>query len=199
MMAFTDLTGLSGIALVWMLLALRLTARFKLPPVYLLAAVYIAVMLPLGGLSLAGWLRGMVGDLSITSVLLLGVALHARLHPEAPVLWQAREYYGALLFLGVLALLLYPFALGIGMLDPYRSGFASLSFITALSLLAFWLLRRNLTLLPLVVALALLGWTVGWYESSNLWDYLLDAPLAIYALFSSAKLILFNLRRGKRV
>ncbi|MDD5059220.1 MAG: hypothetical protein PHQ60_15260 [Sideroxydans sp.] len=198
-MLFTDWTGLSGLALVWMLLALRLSARFSLPKQRLLAvAVYFAVMLPVSGLSLAGWLRGMVGDLSISSVLLLGAALYARLRPDAQAIWDARERYGLLFLLGVLALVLYPFALGIGMSDPYRSGFGGIGFIMMLALLAFWTLRRNLKLLPLAIALALLAWTVGWYESSNLWDYLIDAPLAIYALFMSIKLLLLNVRRGKR-
>ncbi len=199
MMSFTDWTGLSGLALVWMLLALHLAARFKLPKQRLLAvAVYCAVMLPVFGLSLAGWLRGMVGDLSISSVLLLGAALYARLRPDAQAMWDARERYGLLFLLSVLALMLYPFALELGMLDPYRSGFGGIGFIMMLALLAFWTLRRNLMLLPLAIALALLAWTVGWYESTNLWDYLIDAPLAIYALFMTIKLLLLNVRRGKR-
>jgi hypothetical protein len=199
-MTFTDWTGLCGLALVWVWLALRWVApRVPLKADWVALAAFVLALLPIAGLSLAGWLRGMVGDLSITSLLLLGAALYARLRPAAPVIWDARERYGLLFFLCLLALLLYPFALGLGTLDPYRSGFASMSFITALSLLAFWLLRRNLFLLPLAIALALLAWTVGWYESSNLWDYLIDAPLAIYALFTTIKMLLLNIRRGKRV
>ena len=58
-------------------------------------------------------------------------------------MWDARNRYSLLLVLSVIALLLYPFALGIGILDPYRSGFASVSFIVALALLSLWAMRRN--------------------------------------------------------
>ena len=34
--------------------------------------------------------------------------------------------------------------------------------------------------------LAALAWSLGWYESGNLWDYLLDPFVAIYALCAIA-------------
>jgi len=204
-MSFTDWTGLSGLALVWVLLALRLPVAAHLTDLkraLFVAAAYCVVMLPLFGLSLAGFLRGMVGDLSITSILLLCAALFTRLRllscGAADAVWDARNRYSLLLFLSVIALLLHPFALGIGPLDPYRSGFAGIAFILALALLALWAMRRNLMLLPLALSLAALAWSLGWYESTNLWDYLIDAPLSIYALAATGKLLLLNARRGKR-
>jgi hypothetical protein len=206
MMAFTDWTGLSGSALVWLLLALRLPVAARLAPsrlYWFVAGAYCVAMLPLFGLSLAGWLRGMMGDLSITSVLLLGTALYTRVRllagGAADAVWDARNRYSLLLFLSVIALLLYPFALGIGILDPYRSGFGGVSFIVALALLSLWAMRRSLTLLPMALSLAALAWSLGWYESTNLWDYLIDVPLAIYAISATLKAILTNVRRGKRV
>ncbi|MDP2762125.1 MAG: hypothetical protein Q8O64_17295, partial [Sideroxyarcus sp.] len=127
-MPFTDWTGLSGLALAWLLLAVRLPFVQRLDPmrrVLFVVVVYALLLLPVSGLSLAGWLRGMVGDLSLTSVLLLAGALYGRLHPAAVPLWDARERYALLLFLSGMALLLYPFALGWGPLDPYRSGYGS--------------------------------------------------------------------------
>ncbi len=203
-MLFTDWTGLCGLALVWMLLVLRvyMSRREHSKPLLVVAAAFCVVMLPVAGLSLAGWLRGMVGDLSITSVLLLATALYTRLRQAAVftpvVLWNARERHSLLMFLSVCALLLYPFALGIGPLDPYRSGFGSMAFIVLLAALAFWAVLRNRILLPLAIALALLAWSVDWYESSNIWDYLIDAPLAMYALAAMLKLLWINVRRGKR-
>ncbi len=206
MMPFTDWTGLSGLALVLMLTALRLPmfTRFSMPQrIAFIVATYCVVMLPVFGLSLAGWLRGQVGDLSITSVLLLAIALIARIRQIAKgtenSLCNARERFALLLFVSVLALLLYPFALGIGMVDPYRFGFGSVAFIVVLGLFALWALWRNLLLLTLAIALAVLAWSLGWYESSNLWDYLVDVPLAIYALVVTLKSILLNTVREKRV
>ncbi len=207
-MSFTDWTGLTSLALVWVLLVLRLPVFVRLSGVQkivFVVAAYGLALLPFFGLSLAAWLRGMLGDLSLTSVMLLSISVYrsVKINPgqsgAEPGWWNPRERFALLAFISVIALLLYPFALGIGMVDPYRSGFAGVAFIVMLALLALWALRRSLTLLPLALALAVLGWTVGWYESTNLWDYLIDAPLAIYALVVILQSLLRNIGRGKRV
>ena len=77
---------------------------------------------------------------------------------------------------------MYPYALGWTRFDPYALGFGSVEFITALLLitLAAWGARLNLIVLVVVVAvLAFLG---GAYESRNLWDYLIDPLVSVYAL-----------------
>jgi len=201
MMPFTDWSGLTGLALVWLLLAVHLPYAQRLAPLrraLFIAGAYVVVMIPVFGLSLAGWLRGMVGDLSLTSVLLLGGALIVRVNPAMGGLWDARERASLLLFISVMALLLYPFALGWGPLDPYRSGYGSIGLIVMLALLALWALRRGLALLPLTIALAVTGWSFACYESTNLWDYLLDAPLALYALGVTAGGLLQQAIRRKR-
>lgn len=198
-MMLTDWTGLSGLALVWVLLALRLplAARYAgwRRVLYALAAWCVA-MLPVYGLSLAGFLRGMLGDLSITSVMLLSIALYRRL---ASVTTQAdpRDRHMLLLFLAGLALLLYPFALGLGYVDPYRSGYDSIALVLLLSALALKAALSRLVLLPLAVALAITAWSAGWYESPNLWDYLIDAPLACYALAVVTRTMLMNRKTGR--
>ncbi len=196
-MSFTDWTGLSGLALVWVLLALRLPIAVRLSrPQRLLfvLAIYGIVLLPILGLSLAGFLRGLVGDLSTTSLLLLVAALVARLRQlaggEGVAWWSMRERFVLFLFVSVLALLLYPFALGLGMLDPYRSGFGGIGLLVMLALLSLWSMRRASYLLPAACSLAVLAWSMGWYESTNIWDYLIDVPLAIYALVQMLKAML---------
>ncbi len=199
-MLFTDWLGLSGLALLCLLFALQLPSvqRLENRRRLLLAGLgYGVVMFPVAGLSLAGWLRGMVGDLSITSMLLLSFAVYARLC-KAPPLWDARERSALLLPVSVLALLLYPFALGLGPLDPYRSGYGGVGLVLMLALLALWAMRRGFYLLPLALALAAAGWSLNLLESTNLWDYLLDAPLAIYALGFTLWMNLRPVLRRKR-
>ena len=201
-MNHTDWLGLSGFALasLWPVLHLPYIRRLDtLRRLLFAAAGYVLMMVPLFGLSLAGWLRGIIGDLSLTTLLLLGSALYARLNSAATPLWDARERASLLLFISVMALLLYPFALGWGPLDPYRSGYGSIGLIVMLALLALWALRRGLALLPLTIALAVTGWSFACYESTNLWDYLLDAPLAIYALWVTIKVNLQYALRRKHV
>ena len=200
-MNHTDWLGLSGFALasLWPVLHLPYIRRLDtLRRLLFAAAGYVLMMVPLFGLSLAGWLRGIIGDLSLTTLLLLGSALYARLNPAATPLWDARERASLLLFISVMALMLYPFALGWGPLDPYRSGYGSIGLIVMLALLALWALRRGLALLPLTIALAVTGWSFACYESTNLWDYLLDAPLALYALGATAGGLLQQAIRRKR-
>jgi hypothetical protein len=199
-MLFTDWMGLSGLALVWLLFALRLPFVQGLDGKrrMLLAGLgYVVVMFPIAGWSLTIWLRGMVGDLSITSMLLLSAAVYVRVK-NVPPKWDARERSALLGFLAVLALLLYPFALGLGTLDPYRSGFGGVGLLLMLALLALWLMRRGFYLLPLVFALAATGWSFNVLESTNLWDYLIDAPLAIYALWVTIKVNLLYIWRRNR-
>jgi hypothetical protein len=82
----------------------------------------------------------------------------------------------------LVALPLYPLSLGLTAFDPYRLGFGDPLFVAALLLLglAAWILKHHL--MASCISLAILAWTTGWYESGNLWDYLLDPWVAIYGL-----------------
>jgi hypothetical protein len=144
-----------------------------------LAGLAAVMLLPLEGLPLAAYVRGMIGDLSITSLLLLGMVAARRCGlmqvdaTASPVVW---------VLLALAACVLYPLALGLTPVDPYRWGYGEPAFLLALLVIA---VAGNLVHQPLVasaIALAVLAWTGGWYESSNLWDYLIDPLLSIYAL-----------------
>jgi hypothetical protein len=137
-------------------------------------------LVPLGGLPAAGYLRGIVGDLSVTTVLLL---LHGLLRPAfgwAAVDARSRLALQVLVAAGGLAL--YPLALAPGALDPYRLGYANPWFLGGLLALAVAAGLRRLTLVTDCLALAVLAWAVGGYESRNLWDYLIDPLVAAWGL-----------------
>jgi len=87
----------------------------------------------------------------------------------------------------VAAAVLYPTALGWGDWDAYQPGWGSLGMLGILLMLslAFWI--SGLRLLPALVGLALLAWSLGLMESGNLWDYLLDPWLAVLAAFQCMK------------
>jgi hypothetical protein len=53
--------------------------------------------------------------------------------------------------------------------------------------LAVWSVLRYSTFFALCIALAVVAWSAGWYESPNIWDYLLDPWLAIYAIALEGK------------
>lgn len=82
----------------------------------------------------------------------------------------------------LVAVWFYPLSLGAAAPDPYALGFGDFRFSTALLLLglAAWVSRAYALCLMLVLAQAAFHFRV--LHSDNLWDYLLDPALVVYAL-----------------
>jgi hypothetical protein len=195
MMHFTDVTGLLGCALAIAALASRMPGLSRIAPRrrgWLLAALFVVVLIPLGGMPLAGYVRGVSGDLSITTLVLLGASV---LHTQRG--WRVLPGRDKLLLLlAVAAAGFYPLALGWGEYDPYRLGYGSywmLAYLLGLALLAAW---KGVSAITFILAAAVLAWSLGWYESTNLWDYLLDPLVAIYALAALTFQGMARLRKG---
>ena len=183
MPGLTDLAGLAGAAaaIVAVLLGLPGIARLRRAhPTSTLLAAFVAALLPLGGLPAAGYVRGIVGDLSVTTVLLLLRGLLRPIFGWASIDVRSRLALHILAAAG--GLVLYPLALGLGAFDPYRLGYANPWFLGGLLALALAAGLLRLTLVAGCLALAVLAWALGVYESRNLWDYLLDPLVAAWAL-----------------
>ncbi|MEO8332161.1 MAG: hypothetical protein ABI479_06980 [Gallionella sp.] len=178
---FTDLAGLASVASAAAAAALLVPGIARIHRYRMLSGLlFVLMLIPFGELSLAAYLRGVTGDLSITTLLLIGCAL---LRPWFGCGSNDTGKRRALAILVALAaLLLYPLALGLTAFDPYRLGYGETQFVTALLLIALAAWIRKYHQIASCIVLATLAWTVGWYESGNLWDYLLDPWLAIYAL-----------------
>jgi hypothetical protein len=184
----TDLTGLFGITLAIFSLLVRVP-RIQAFPVRrraaVLAAAIVLVTIPLWGLSLSGFVRGITGDLSITTLALLALALTRSL---SGYVWVGdTNRLRMLRAIAIAAVVFYPLALGFTEFDPYRLGYGNLWFIVFLLGLAVWSGLRYSAFFTLCLALAVAAWSAGWNESPNLWDYLLDPWLAIYAIVVQAK------------
>jgi MYXO-CTERM domain-containing protein len=196
---FTDLTGLAGIAcaIAASTLLLPQAVRPNRSRMGIMqAAVFALALIPLGALPIAAYVRGITGDLSITTLVLLGCALS---RPWCNCAAGTTQRQALLLLIALLALALYPMALGLGAFDPYRLGYGDPRLIAALLLIALLAWLRRFDLIALCIALAVLAWAAGWYESNNLWDYLLDPFVSIYALSAmtiSAVQRFFPLRQG---
>ena len=179
-MILTDMTGLVGIAFAVAVLLVRLLRAKYLSRVtgFLLVGILMVIaLLPvIQGLSLAGYLRGYVGDLSVTTWVLMSVILLGKSKS------LVSQQYDLLVLVAVTALIFYPLALGLGLFDPYRLGFGHIGFMVSLLLLSLWCVYQQKTLIVWSICLALLAWTVGWSESNNMWDYLIDPWLSIYAV-----------------
>ncbi len=191
----TDLTGLFGITLAIFTLLVRVPRVQALPPrqrAGVLLAALVVLPVPLWGLSLAGFVRGITGDLSIGTLVLLVLALAHIL--SGRVLLDDSNRRNALKAFAITAILFYPLALGFTMFDPYRFGYGNLWFMAALLGLAIWSSLRYSPLFAVCIASGVAAWSAGWYESTNLWDYLIDPWLAIYVFSVQGKFWLARLR-----
>jgi hypothetical protein len=160
-------------------LFLRRFRERRIYPWLLPGGALLAVLLPLQGLPAAGYVRGLLGDLSIVTLLLLGNALWFGLGNRPWFNDSSRSL--SLAAIAVVGALFYPLALGLSGFDPYQLGYAGFflpSMLLILSLTAWFTGRRApavLLLLPVV------AYNLQLLESDNLWDYLLDPWLVIYS------------------
>jgi len=126
-------------------------------------------------LPLVAYVRGVIGDLSIVTMLLLWTSLLSGNKP-APLAFKVS--------VACIAIVFYPLALGFGMIDPYAWGYGSILFFIAVLLFAVVCGLANWSKGVWMIAIAILAWAAHWHESANLWDYLLDPFLAIWALMA---------------
>jgi len=138
-------------------------------------------------LPLSAYVRGVIGDLSIVTTLLLWLSLFSGSKPTPLVFKFA---------VACISITFYPLALGFGMFDPYAWGYGSNLFFIGVLLFATVCGLANWSKGVWIIAIAILAWAAHWHESANLWDYLLDPFLAIWtviALFRG----LYSKRRDK--
>ena len=127
-------------------------------------------------LPLAAYVRGFTGELSITSMLLLWTAYFSPKETHVPAAMKV--------WIALVAFAFYPLALGVSMLDPYAWGYGSIALLAAVIITALiaWLAGSNR--IAIILATAILAWAAGWHESANLWDYILDPFLGLWAIGS---------------
>jgi hypothetical protein len=184
----TAVFGLSGCTLLCLAViasSLRLGRRTVRIRYAIVAAAAILLFVPVGGIPVVAYVRGVTGDLSAATLALATGALVSPIEP--------RERNALLWAVAAGSLFLYPFALGWTPFDPYALGYGSIPFITALLIVTLAAWRAGLKVLVLVVVIGGLAYLAGAYESRNLWDYLVDPLAGIYAV---VRLALELVRRG---
>lgn len=148
--------------------------RWSLP---LALAIGLLALIPLHeGVSLAMALRGLWGDPSVTTVLLVLLSLCNR---SPAVLVQDWRLPAAI---AAIATVFYIMALGWGDFDPYRLGYQPWGLIAVLALPALYAWWRGHALPMWILAADVLTFATGLPESTNLWDTLLDPLLAMACL-----------------
>jgi len=178
------ITGLFGAMLLIAAAGCLVLRRWKLAPRRRALAVVLLLLagaIPLGGLPIAGYVRGVVGDPSIATMMLAGAWLASFVLGRELV--DTRERSAWLLAAAAAALFLYPGALGAGAFDPYALGYGSYGFATALLAVTLVAWRAGRFWLVSSIVAAVAAYLVGLLESANLWDYLVDPLIAVYAAF----------------
>jgi hypothetical protein len=146
--------------------------------------VVLGLFLPVSGLSLAQWLRSVVGDLSILTMLLFLNILAQRLFNRN--LLASATQNNLLLGVILVGMVFYPLALGVSEFDPYRLGYSPVLMTVILSLASSIAWMRAKQGLAIILLSPLIAFNLHLLESANLWDYLLDPVLLIYAVVQSA-------------
>jgi hypothetical protein len=181
----TDLIGLAGAAVVVAAVvaaAGRTLGLRRYVLAVLTGASAIAALVPIGALPVAALLRGVVGDLSLTTLVLLLRGLARDIRGGDPA--DPRTTLTLQGLLTVAGVVLYPLALGLGAWDPYRLGYGTPWFLATLLAVALTALVLGVPLVTFCTALGVLAWSLGAYESRNLWDYLIDPLVFVWAATS---------------
>lgn len=186
------LVGLTGISLLLAASVLRVFLFFKVKKqVAILVALLVFALsyLSISGDSINFYLRGIFNDISISSTILLGYYFISSGSTTSIINSNTQPVFYLAALTG---LFFYPAALGLGAIDPYSWGFinkahdhySSLIFIVCLAGLMFFSFLKQYNLLLLCLVLSTLTYQSGILESQNLWDYLLDPLIFIYALLA---------------
>ena len=188
--ALIEMAITCGVILVWLAQAFS-DKPLSYPVKWCLLILFTNLFFwPLGlgmALPLAAYVRGIVGDLSVVLTLLLWSSV---MLPSRPI------PISFTFAVSLIALIFYPLALGLGMFDPYAWGYGSLGMLIVVLLFALVFALLGWTKGVWIMALAIIAWAGHWHESTNLWDYVLDPLLAIWAV-SALVNVLHRKRRDK--
>ena len=182
---FTQWLPHAGSALVFASAATVIVSRFtanRATQSIIFGSVFLACLVPLPEFSLSHYLRVLTGDLSITGFIILGLAACQSFRPGETGPNHAQLMAPALAIV-LVSLVLYPTALGLTYFDLYAFGYYPIILGPIIFVLFASALWFGLTLSAVLLGVGFLAFALGILESDNLWDYLLDPVITIYALY----------------
>lgn len=197
-MSLSTLIGLSGISLLLCVALLRFLILFNLKKSMvsiLLLLFFFLTFVSMDGYSINQYFRGIFNDLSISSLILAMYYLFT--YNQPPI-----QTHSILRIIALSGVLFYPLALGFGPIDPYAWGYfnnihaytAPLLLLLALFILLTYAFYKKDLMTLICLPGASLAFQLNLLESRNLWDYLLDPLIFIFALFS----VLISIVRQQR-
>jgi hypothetical protein len=164
-------------------LLLAVARRFRLPcqnrrvPLILGMVVAALILLPVRGLPMGRWLGALNFQASVPLMGLLAGCLWQMTAQRE--LFRPHELRTAWGFGLVSGIVLYPSALGMGDFDLYQWGWGFSPLLAGVVLTAMVLAARGNRFCWLLI-MAMLAWDARCFETTNLWDYLVD-PVFVLA------------------
>lgn len=171
-----------GAAMAVACIVLAITSQFSVNRALLICAGLASVTLclvPIAGHVATHYVRVLTGDLSVASIVWFTIMaaglcrIGDRKRSDAEVILS--------LLVVLTAVVLYPTALGLSPFDLYAEGYRPTvlgPLVFVLFALSVWF---NLWLPAVMLCGSMVGYYFGWLESDNLWDYLIDPVMTIYA------------------
>jgi len=187
-MNLPTLIGLGGISLLLSATLFKILISLKISKqtAYILSGlIFILSFVPISGYTVNQYFRGLFNDLSITSIIVLGYYL---INPER----SKNQTQPLMLLIAIVGILFYPAAIGFGPIDPYAWGylnqdhglFIPLLFLALLAALMTMAVIKRYTLLLSCLVFSSIAYQLNLLESLNLWDYLLDPIIFLYAIIT---------------
>ena len=151
----------------------------KLPGILVFVSMALCFV-PINGLAIAAYIRGVFSEPSISTVIIASLSIASLIRGKA--IFSQRDYLPLLYFIPVFSLFFYPSSLGLTFFDPYSYGYQPhflLAALLAITLLLWW---KKYYLLTMIILVDLWCFNLELLSSNNLWDYLVDPMLLIYCL-----------------
>jgi hypothetical protein len=184
MISVASFAGLAGCALLpaAVMLWVKGVKRCSMTARYVIFGLLMGLaFLPVNGIPLAGYLRSLIGDVSITTLVLVFLFCISRLSGKD--VYKPQSFLALMAVVAAAGVFLYPFALGLTSFDPYSLGYHSTLFAAFLFCVAFAAWYLGFYLVQFCIIFAVSGFLLNINESRNMWDYLIDPLIVMYALF----------------
>ena len=182
MMPYSSIFGLAANAFIATSIVVGLAPIGRLSfrqRVFIALLVLAAMFAPIDGLVIAGYVRGLIGDPSMTTLVLVACILVRKVTGRE--LFARSDLGATMLLTFALGIFLFPMAMGLGPYDPYRLGFGSWPLTIALLLLTLAAASRGFVSPVLCMVLGMGMYAAGIGESTNLWNYIIDPIAFIFA------------------
>jgi len=167
----------------------------KLVTVAIFGSMALAIM-PVYDLVLAAYVRAGLGNLSITSMVMLCFMIASAYTGQQYLAAERKHQLYQCVIVG--ALIVYPTGLGLSLYDGYALGYSSWLLLLLLAACTGIYLWRQVFLIPALILAAVSAYLLNAMESDNLWDYLLDPWITLVACWHLVTQVtrLLRLRRG---